>query len=113
MQSTHHLCKSAFLIFFWTDFKFNATQDENSEWKTVYDNVIEDVRDLKFIFFPFLEQKLRFLFPARQAAFKRLDKFVGMLQHIIETKRKTLKDHQKQGIEEQEKDLLTLMLEGK
>ncbi|KAI8070958.1 cytochrome P-450 cyp509A1 [Gongronella butleri] len=94
------------------DFKFNATQDEHSEWKTVYDQVVADTRDLKFVFFPFLEQKLRFLFPARQAAFKRLDKFVNMLQHIIETKRKTLKDHQNNGIEEGEKDLLTLMLEG-
>ncbi|ORX42927.1 cytochrome P-450 cyp509A1 [Hesseltinella vesiculosa] len=94
------------------DFDFNSTKDPNSKWKKIYHQVMSDQRNIKFIFFPALDRYFRYLMPARMEAWKRLNEFLNMLDEVIEHKRKVLQENIDQGIEEHEKDLLTLMLEG-
>ncbi|KAI8070960.1 cytochrome P450 [Gongronella butleri] len=95
------------------DFEFGAIKDKNSEWRQIYDKVNADTSSLLYIFFPILDKKLLWLLPSRREAFKRMDKFTGMLNDIIDHKRRVLREQQDQGTtEEHERDLLTLMLEG-
>ncbi|CAO3646125.1 unnamed protein product [Cunninghamella blakesleeana] len=94
------------------DFEFNAIQDEHSEWKVVYDEVSSAVRNPLFIFFPSLDSKFLFLFPDRQKKHKTLEKFLVMLESIVKKKRLDIKNNIDNGIEETEKDLLTLMIES-
>jgi cholesterol 24(S)-hydroxylase len=66
-----------------------------------------------FVFFPKLESHL-WLFPKRRAIHRQLDRFLGMIDSIIEEKRRKIQtgDNQNESLEENEKDLLTLMLES-
>ncbi|KAI8093087.1 cytochrome P-450 cyp509A1 [Halteromyces radiatus] len=93
-------------------FNFNSVLDKNSEWKQIYDDVSLGVRDPLYLLFPFLEQKLLWFFPKRQQVHKTLDKFLGMLNGIVEHKRRVLRENVDNGVEEAEKDLLTLMIES-
>ncbi|KAI8093088.1 cytochrome P-450 cyp509A1 [Halteromyces radiatus] len=93
-------------------FSFNAVTDKDSEWKKVYDENTRNLRDPMYALFPILEQKFLWLFPKRQQAHKTLDKFLGMLSGIVEHKRRVLRENVDNGVEEAEKDLLTLMLES-
>lgn len=61
---------------------------------------------------PKLEQDYLWLFPKRKREFKTLDKWRGALLQVVENKRKEMKEHTNQEIEESEKDILTLMLEN-
>ncbi|CAO3622916.1 unnamed protein product [Cunninghamella echinulata] len=94
------------------EFDFNAVADEQSPWKKTYDIINTASSDPLFFMFPILENKLLWLFPKRQESFKKLDEWKAMLTSVIENKRRLLKDNINQGIEEAEKDLLTLMIEG-
>ncbi|KAI9307142.1 cytochrome P-450 cyp509A1 [Cunninghamella echinulata] len=94
------------------DFEFNAIHDEHSEWKVVYDEVSAAVRNPLFLFFPILDTKFLWLFSDRQKKHKTLQKFLTMLESIIDKKRKNIKENIDNGIEEAEKDLLTLMIES-
>ncbi|KAI8093091.1 cytochrome P-450 cyp509A1 [Halteromyces radiatus] len=93
-------------------FNFSSLLDKNSEWKQIYDDVNRNVMDPMYALFPFLEQKFLWLFPKRQQAHKTLDKFLGMLNGIVEHKRQVLKNNIDNNVEEAEKDLLTLMIES-
>jgi cytochrome P450 len=54
------------------------------------------------------------MFPKRVQIHKEMDKFINMLQSVIENKRNTLKNgnYQNEALEENEKDLLTLLIES-
>ncbi|KAI9304538.1 cytochrome P-450 cyp509A1 [Cunninghamella echinulata] len=93
-------------------FDFNAVADEQSPWKKTYDTLIEASGEPLFFMFPILEKKFLWLFPKRQESFKKLDEWKAMLTSVIENKRRLLKDNIDQGVEEAEKDLLTLMIES-
>ncbi|CAO3597962.1 unnamed protein product [Absidia cylindrospora] len=93
-------------------FNFKAVSEKNSEWKQVYDQFTLDARKPFYGLFPIVDQKFRWLFPQRQEAFNTLDKFKGMLTGVIDSKRKLLKENYDHGVEDAEKDLLTLMLES-
>lgn len=94
------------------DFDFNAVVDEKSEWKLIYDEVNNSLTNPLYIFFPILETKLLWLFPKRQKSHQTLVKWQNMLTSMIEKKRQSLKENIDNGIEEAEKDLLTLMIES-
>ncbi|KAI8070939.1 cytochrome P-450 cyp509A1 [Gongronella butleri] len=91
---------------------FNALKDDTSAWKVKYDAVINAVRQPGFFLFPFLDQKLRFLFPARVKSFKETEQFRGMLGDLMKKKRDELKNNIDHTTPENEKDLLTLMIEA-
>ncbi|CAO3609845.1 unnamed protein product [Cunninghamella echinulata] len=94
------------------DFDFNAVVDEKSEWKLVYDEVNSSLTNPLYIFFPILETKLLWLFPKRQKSHQTLVKWQNMLTSMIEKKRQSIKENIDNGVEEAEKDLLTLMIES-
>ncbi|ORX55713.1 cytochrome P-450 cyp509A1 [Hesseltinella vesiculosa] len=93
-------------------FDFKAIEDEHGEWKVIYDKVIADTTQLIYYLFPFMDTKLRWLIPGRVAGHKRMEKFLGMLGDVIDHKRAILLENKHLGVDESERDLLTLMLEG-
>ncbi|KAI9307136.1 cytochrome P-450 cyp509A1 [Cunninghamella echinulata] len=94
------------------DFDFNSVLDEQSIWKKNYDDINKAAAEPLFILFPTLERKYLWLFPKRQESFRKLREWKKMLISIIEKKREVLKENHDHGIEEAEKDLLTLMIES-
>ena len=94
-------------------FDFNAISDRNNKWVEIYDSINHGMRDPMFFIFPFLESKLLWLFPKRRALHKQMDEFLGMLDVVIKNKREALAngDKSNQNLEENERDLLSLMIE--
>lgn len=72
------------------------------------------IRDPFFFVFPKFDKKYLWLFPKRKLIHDELDRFVNMLQEVIDTKRLALKDkeYKNEALEENEKDLLTLLIES-
>ncbi|CAO3620410.1 unnamed protein product [Cunninghamella blakesleeana] len=93
-------------------FDFNAIKDERSEWKLIYDESSAAGRNPLYLFFPVLDKQLLWLSPERQKQHKTVAKFGNMLESMIEKKRNEIKNNIDHGIEESEKDLLTLMIES-
>lgn len=94
-------------------FDFNAIRDKDNEWVNTYNSINVGVRDPFFSIFPTFDQELLWLFPKRKAIHKEMDRFLGMLDQVIQNKRTLLAKGQVQNdaLEENEKDLLTLMIE--
>lgn len=96
-------------------FEFNAIKNKDSPWVHTYNICNEGLRDPFFFLFPSFDQPpLLSLFPKRKEAHQEMDRFINMLQNVIENKRLELKygNYQNEGLEENEKDLLSLMIEG-
>ncbi|KAI9029851.1 cytochrome P450 [Phycomyces nitens] len=95
------------------DFDFHATDEPDNEWVQVYSRISHGLGKPLWLFFPILDRKLSWLFPERNKAHKSLDRFLEMLDNVIAKKRKALKENKKNySMKDNEKDLLTLMLEG-
>ncbi|KAI8878901.1 cytochrome P450 [Backusella circina FSU 941] len=96
------------------DFDFNALTDKNSEWVNVYNTIWNGITSPLFIFFPFLDNHLNWLFPHRRMVRRDLNRFLAKIDEMIEMKRKKLQSGQDDNEHwaENEKDLLTLMLEA-
>ncbi|KAI8879152.1 cytochrome P450 [Backusella circina FSU 941] len=67
-----------------------------------------------FFMFPMLESHFLWLFPKRRRLHRELDQFLDMMRNIIEAKRQKIENDltQNDTWSENEKDLLTLMLES-
>lgn len=66
-----------------------------------------------FILFPTFDTTLRTWFPSRRQAHKDLDDFLAMMEKIIENKRCVIREQKENNsLEDNEKDLLTLMIES-
>lgn len=92
-------------------FDFNAfSAPENNEWVNTYNIVNKAMQNPLFFLMPILDTKLRWISPTRVAEHQALDKFGGMLEDVILQKRKAISNAK--DIEENEKDLLTLMIEA-
>ncbi|KAI8879154.1 cytochrome P450 [Backusella circina FSU 941] len=96
------------------DFQFNAITDKNNEWVNTYNTISHGVVDPLFFIFPALEAYFLFMFPKRKQIHDELKKFQGMIRGIIEEKRRKIKSGENRNavLQENEKDLLTLMLES-
>lgn len=89
-------------------FDFNALADPTNEWVTVYTDVKDAIMDPFFLVFPVFDTTLVKWFPKRAKHHKQMTKFLAMLDTIIEAKR-----HHLGTVEEEEnRDLLTLMIES-
>ncbi|KAI9257781.1 cytochrome P450 [Helicostylum pulchrum] len=95
-------------------FEFNAISDLNSEWVKTYENVSTSIDEPLFFIFPKLDREYVWLFPTRVKAHKEMDKLLSMIDNVIENKRELLLrgETSNDALEENEKDLLTLMLES-
>ncbi|KAI9495017.1 cytochrome P450 [Zychaea mexicana] len=93
-------------------FNFNALLDKHNEWVDGYNQVKEGMIKPFYIFFPVFDTKLVHWFPKRQQAHKSLDNFLKMMDTIIINKRQVIQEKKANNIEDNEKDLLTLMIES-
>ncbi|KAI7882939.1 cytochrome P450 [Lichtheimia hyalospora FSU 10163] len=95
------------------DFDFNAVQDKDSEWVSRYNTVMTSAFEIPYIMFPILETWLLPFNSSRKYKHAEANKFLRMIDQIIIEKRKTLQSKSSAGEkEDQEKDLLTMMIEA-
>ena len=87
---------------------------ENNEWIDIYRSFSHGLNDLKYLVFPILEERHLWLFPKRKQQHDNLNKFKVMVDTVIQHKRELLKNGQTSNanLDENEKDLLTLLMEG-
>lgn len=105
-------CLTNVLLF--KGFEFNAILDRDSAWVRTYNICNTGMRDIFFFFFPKLDQKYVWMFPERVKIHEEMDRFFEMINNMIENKRELVKkgDLQNSALDENEKDLLTLMIES-
>ncbi|CAO3671177.1 unnamed protein product [Umbelopsis ramanniana] len=92
-------------------FEFNATKTPDGEWVKAYNDVAENIAEFKYLFLPILDTTFLGLFPERQKKHESLNKLNKLFDEIIEHKKSELAKGASQ-VEENEKDLLTLMIEA-
>lgn len=94
-------------------FDFKAVTEKDNEWINVYDVIQKALQNPIYFLIPILDTKLLWLSPKRQADHRELEKFNTMLHRIVLKKREAITKgtNQNDALEENEKDLLTLMIE--
>ncbi|KAI8054841.1 cytochrome P450 [Thamnidium elegans] len=94
-------------------FDFKSIHNKDSEWVHRYARINEGLRDPIFFLFPYLDTNFRWLFPHRVETHKQTDIFLEMLDEVIKSKKLDLENGVKNNaLEENERDLLSLMLES-
>lgn len=94
-------------------FDFNSIQTKESEWVRKYGCINRGLRDPLFFLFPHLDTSARWLFTNRQYIHEQTEIFLDMLDEVIENKKLDMKNGvANSSLEENERDLLTLMLES-
>lgn len=95
------------------DFDFDSISNADSEWMQRYFRISQAIDDLPFLIFTFLDNKLfSSLVPRRRRAHQDVDAFLSMIDGVIERKRALLKDSDSSDVPQNEKDLLTLLIEA-
>lgn len=95
------------------DFDFNSLEDPDGIYPTQYKEIIKGTRDPVFIFFPFIERHLGFLFKKSGRTKRLISEFYDMINEIVVHKRHVLEhSNVNENLDENEKDLLTLMIEA-
>lgn len=92
-------------------FEFNATDKPEGEWVKTYNDVADNIADFKYLFFPALDTTYLGLFPERQKKHESLNRLNKLFDQVIKSKKSELANGAS-SVEENEKDLLTLMLEA-
>ncbi|KAI8875653.1 cytochrome P-450 cyp509A1, partial [Backusella circina FSU 941] len=96
-------------------FEFNAILNKNSEWVVNFESVKNGTMDPFFYLFPaFDKKKYLWMFPKRKQIHKDTDKFLAMLDKVIENKRNEMKSGKiySDVLDDNEKDILTFMIEA-
>jgi cytochrome P450 len=95
-------------------FNFNAVAEKDNSWVSMYDIIQKALQEPFYFLLPAFDTKYRWMFPKRQEAHQQLDRFTEMLEQIIVKKREAIENgtNQNESLEENEKDLLTLMIEA-
>ncbi|CDS03771.1 hypothetical protein LRAMOSA01172 [Lichtheimia ramosa] len=94
-------------------FDFNAVQDKDNEWVSRYNTIISSALNMPYLVFQSLDTWFLPFNSSRKHQHAEADKFLGMIDQIILEKRKTLQNKSLITDEqEQEKDLLTMMIEA-
>lgn len=107
-------------------FDINSLGDSDNEWLQTYKNIIDGMQDPLFFFFPKLECQFLHLFPKRQLIHEDCDRFLKLINDMIERKRKIVNGENNDEAfsipaaktffdgsdRNAEKDILTLLLES-
>ncbi|GAA5798151.1 hypothetical protein HPULCUR_003551 [Helicostylum pulchrum] len=100
-------------------FDIHALQDPNNEWLRTYQSIITGMQDPLFFFFPIFETRFLHVFPKRQVIHDDCDRFLKLMDDMIKEKRETINKSIEDTVtskvdteDSQEKDILTLLLEG-
>lgn len=92
-------------------FELNAINSPDGEWVDAYNDVSDNLLEFPYLFLPVLETKFVRFFPKRKAKHDKLTRLNVLFEEIIRHKRESLaKD--KSDLEDNEKDLLTLLIEA-
>jgi cytochrome P450 len=93
-------------------FDFEAIKDRKSQWVLTYEQINIGISDKRYYLFPFLDKYFLWLQPERRAIHQQLDRFMEMVDGVIESKRQELKEGKNLNTLLNEKDLLQLMIEA-
>ncbi|KAI8883865.1 cytochrome P450 [Backusella circina FSU 941] len=93
-------------------FDFKAIKEGKSEWLLTYEKILKGFTDKLYFIFPFLDKHFLWMQPERRAIHQELDRFLEMIDGVIESKRQELKEGKILNSLLNEKDLLTLLLEA-
>jgi cytochrome P450 len=93
-------------------FDLNSINTPDGQWVTAYNEVADGFMAFPYIFLPILETEFIHFFPNRRKKHEQLTKLDGLFENIIEHKRETLKHVQSELEDDNEKDLLTLLMEA-
>ncbi|KAI8380389.1 cytochrome P-450 cyp509A1 [Blakeslea trispora] len=96
-------------------FDFKALKEKDNAWVKTYNTVNTAMQSPFFFLFPQLDRgNSRFLWPGRRACHREVEKLVGMMDQIIVQKRQQIANGNltNEDLEENEKDILTLMIES-
>ncbi|KAI9484150.1 MAG: cytochrome P450 [Benjaminiella poitrasii] len=94
------------------DFDFNALGDKHNKWVDYYDSVKDGMSHPFYIFFPAFDTTFLHLFKKRKAVHDKLDRFLENMDNIINEKRKIVQERIQTNTNDEDKDLLTLMIES-
>lgn len=96
------------------DFDFKAIKENDNQWVNIYNKVNEGLQNALYFVFPMLDEKFQWLSPKRQQIHRDLDQFIGMIDEVIQTRRDEVSrgDWKNKSLEENEKDILSLMIES-
>jgi cytochrome P450 len=89
-------------------FDFGAIKDRKSKWVVTYERINRGIKDMRYFVFPFLDKYFLWMLPERRAIHQLLDRFMEMIDGVIDSKRQELGE----GENLNKKDLLQLMLEA-
>lgn len=100
-------------------FDINSLGDPQNEWLQTYKNIINGMQDPLFFFFPKLESQFLHFFPKRRLIHEDCDKFLKLMNDMIEKKRKVVEGENSDEVSmllssqtSSERDILTLLLES-
>lgn len=93
-------------------YDLNSLNSPDGQWVTAYNEVAEGFMEFPYIFLPILETEFIQFFPNRRKKHEQLTKLDGFFESIIEHKRAALQTVKLETEDENEKDLLTLLMEA-
>ncbi|CAO3599673.1 unnamed protein product [Absidia cylindrospora] len=98
------------------NFEFDSISNEDNELVKIYNGIKHGLAQPSFHIFPFLDKYFLWLLPERKQKHRLLHQFHDLLNEVIVKKRETLRlKYERNGNkfdDDEEKDLLTLMMEG-
>ncbi|KAI9472922.1 cytochrome P450 [Zychaea mexicana] len=94
------------------DFDFKAVLDRDNDWVQRYNNIVHAMFQPLHLLIPALDRNFLFLMPERKRAHKELTKLLDMLRGLVIQRRQNLQEKKASDTVENEKDVLTLMIEA-
>ena len=86
--------------------------DGESEWVAKFERITAVVQKTFYFAFPFLERKLKYLIPELKNAHREMTEYGDMINAIIQKKRESIIEKGASDMDDQEKDLITLIIEA-
>ncbi|KAI8644190.1 cytochrome P450 [Parasitella parasitica] len=93
-------------------FDFQSLKGDPEGWTRKYNVVISTLFNPFINIFASIDFLVKYISPERRRVIKATDEFNNMLSDLADKRRQEILDGEKQGIPENEKDLLTLMIEA-
>jgi len=91
-------------------FDFNSIENAESSWAVIYSDVMGGIVDPLYSLFPTLEKYFLWALPMRQELHRKMDKLDELFTEIVQNKKNVIQEDL--GGEDNERDLLTMMIEA-
>ncbi|KAI8146535.1 cytochrome P450 [Fennellomyces sp. T-0311] len=86
--------------------------DDQSEWVVRFERIAHVVQNPVYFVIPFVERNLKSFIPELAKAHQEMTVYADMINEVVRQKRKAMMTQNLNDVENQEKDLLTLMIEA-